>query len=675
MDKFCKKHVDLAKERYYKKQFDKFKDSSKKMWKIINGLLNRNRRRNEQMRLKDADGTLLSTDTAVAEKFNGYFSSIASNIKSQISARQTFDPGGFQQHLLGSPSQSMYVEPTNAIEVQKIICSLKNKATLDSKIEPLKAANTCSTFSVALAKVINTSFSNGIFPQALKMASVVPIHKDGSKLDVKNYRPISLLSTFSKIYEKLMHKRVLKFLDENNSLFENQYGFRPGRSCEHALLNAQSTILHSLSKNKIALLLLLDFSKAFDVLDHCTLLTKLEHYGIRGIALRWFESYLNDRKQFVTINGTKSSLKPIMHGVPQGSILGPLLFVIYINDLPGICNVAKFILYADDANIIITGSSVLEIQTQINYITEILIRWVSSNGLALNLKKTCYMMFCKNRVDLSSLQVRIDNTPIARKTEARFLGVIVDEKLSWASHIKAIKTKMSRFIGVMYKIKRQLPIKARLQIFQSFVQSHLNFCSLVWGFAAKSHIESLFATQKQGIRAVIPGYVNYHYKDGKPPVHTKFAFKEYEILTVHGIIIKNALTLLHKINNMTSLLPKSIVELFPSNLPKNGTSYEDNIDWLTIYSQAGLRASVFYKGPILSITEHNRNITSLASLFSLNIYKKSATRVLLDLQSAGNGEEWPPFLLHSLPGLRRSSREGTQQISYQNLFSEIDLDN
>ena len=285
------------------------------------------------------------------------------------------------------------------------------------------------------------------------------------------------------------------------------------------------------------------------------------------------------------------------------------------------------------------------------------------------------MIFSKRRIDLSSLQVRIDNTPIERKTEARFLGVIVDEKLSWSSHIKAIKTKMSRFIGVMYKIKRQLPIKARLQIYQSFVQSHLNFCSLVWGFATKSHIASLFATQKQGIRAVMSGYVNYYYKDGKPPDHTKLAFKEYEILTVHGVIIKNALTLLHKINNMSSLLPRSIVELFPSNMPKHGTSYEDNIDWFTTYSQPGLRTSVFYKGPILAITEHNANITCLTSLFSASIYKKSAKRVLLDLQSAGNTEEWPPFLLHNLPGLRQSSRAGRLQISYQTTQAEIRLDN
>ena len=195
--------------------------------------------------------------------------------------------------MLGPCSQSIYLSPTDALEVNKTICSLKNKSTLDSKIEPIKIANNCSDkFSCTISNIVNSSFTEGIFPHALKTAKVIPIHKGGTKDEVSNYRPISLLSSFSKIYEKLMHRRVLEFLDKNNSLFENQYGFRPGRSCEHALLNAHNTILQSLGKNQMALLLLLDYSKAFDVLDHSILLKKLEHYGIRGVALNWFQSYL-----------------------------------------------------------------------------------------------------------------------------------------------------------------------------------------------------------------------------------------------------------------------------------------------------------------------------------------------------------------------------------------------
>ena len=175
--------------------------------------------------------------------------------------------------------------------------NFENKSTLDTKVPALKSANKNIEFSSTLAKIITKSFENGIFPKLLKIAKVIPIFKEGSKTDVKNYRPISLLSIFSKIFEKVMHKRLVNFLNKNNSLCENQYGFRSGRSCEHALLNAKNTINDALNKKQIALLLLIDFSKAFDMVDHHLLLKKLSHYGIRGNAHSWLKLYLSDREQ------------------------------------------------------------------------------------------------------------------------------------------------------------------------------------------------------------------------------------------------------------------------------------------------------------------------------------------------------------------------------------------
>ena len=174
----------------------------------------------------------------------------------------------------------------------------------------------------------------------MKVARVIPIFKEGSKADVSNYRPISLLNTFSKIYEKLMYTRIMLFLESNNSLYEGQYGFRSGRSCEHAILNAQNLLLESLSKQQVSLLLLIDFSKAFDMVEHSILIEKLEHYGIRGPVLKWLKSYLSNRSQFVSTNGTDSSTLVLEHGVPQGSILGPLIFIIYINHIPEISKFA-----------------------------------------------------------------------------------------------------------------------------------------------------------------------------------------------------------------------------------------------------------------------------------------------------------------------------------------------
>ena len=342
----------------------------------------------------------------------------------------------------------------------------------------------------------------------------------------------------------------------------------------------------------------------------------MDHYGIRGIAKEWFRSYLSNRSQFVAINGTQSSHKPIIYGVPQGSILGPLLFVIYINDLPGISDLAKFILYADDANIIISGTSIAEITSHVNHITSLLVQWVAANGLALNLKKTCYMIFSKSKIRLPDFNISIDNTTIERKSEARFLGVIVDERLTWSKHISALKTKMARYLGIMYKIKGQLPEKARLLIFQSLVQSHINFCSLVWGFASKTLIEGLFAKQKQGIRAVTSGYVNYKYKDGAPPAHTKPYFAKHDILTVHNVVVKNALTLMHKVRYMPSTLPKSIREIFPDNIPNHESTHETCSEWLSTYNSATFITSLFYKGPMLSISPINSIITIPCLLYT-----------------------------------------------------------
>ena len=334
MKTFCNKHTKKAKNKYYNKFFTEYNDNSRKQWQMINGLLNRKKKRVNIRKLIDHDGNIANTPTAIAENFNEYFANIATNLKIRNEIKQDYDSF---KHFLGKPVlNSIYINPVEPTEVYDVIEKFKNKSTLDTRISALKIANTSYNFTCTIAKIINTSFQEGVFPTQLKSARVIPVFKEGSKCDVENYRPISLLSSFSKIYEKLMYNRIIAFLELNNSLHENQYGFRSGRSCEHALLTAQKTLLDSLSNHQVSLLLLIDFSKAFDMVDHNILLKKLQNYGIRGIALTWLKSYLENRTQFVTIDGINSSTKTIEYGVPQGSILGPLLFIIYINDLPNI---------------------------------------------------------------------------------------------------------------------------------------------------------------------------------------------------------------------------------------------------------------------------------------------------------------------------------------------------
>ena len=665
MDKFCSKHVELAKSKYYSGYFYQYKDDSKKQWQMINQLLNRKTKKIKISKLVGENGEVINTPTAIAEKFNDYFSNIASNLKSQISSRNgaPVPPDEFETFLTDPVECTMYVRPVSSSEVYNIIKKFKNKATRDSKVSALKVANCDFKFTQALADIITASFQEGIFPQTLKSARVVPIHKGGAKTDVANYRPISLLSTFSKIYEKLMHHRLTDFMESNGSFYDMQYGFRSGRSCEHALLKAQSILLNSLNKNKISLLLLIDFSKAFDMVEHSILLKKLYHYGIRGTSLKWLESYLENREQYVSVNGKDSSSRPLRFGVPQGSILGPLLFVIYINDIPEINKLAHFILYADDANIIITGDNIAEVKHKAEELGKILLRWVDCNGLALNLRKTTYMIFSKHRnVDL---EMKIGNYKIDRKHEARFLGVIVDDKLNWSKHISAVKAKMSRYVGIMYKIKRYLPHRARLQTFQSFVQSHLNFCPLVWGFSAKANIESLFAVQKKAMRAIMPGYVNYFYKDGQLPTHTRSAFVNNEILTVHGVVAKNSVLFMHKIRKFPMSLPQSVRVTISATSPEAHSDHESNEVWLSEYGTAIYTKSVFFKGPLLYnqlLANCNDRLTSPAACISLKYFKNNLKQVLLGQQSLGDGDEWihRNFILQNINGLRQSRRLNNQ---------------
>ena len=401
-----------------------------------------------------------------------------------------------------------------------------------------------------------------------------------------------------------------------------------------------------------------DFSKAFDMVDHEILLGKLYKYGIRGNAFNWMKSYLRGRQQFVAIDGSESSKTTLKIGVPQGSILGPLLFVIYINDLPHIHEIAKFILYADDANIILTGKNIQEITEQANRLTTLLGDWVDCNGLKLNLKKTNYMIFTSNKLYRQhDFNITIANTEIKRTAESKFLGVIINEKMNWNSHIAAIRQKMSRYIGVMYKLKNIIPLSARLNIYHSFVQSHINYCSLVWGFTTKSNIESIFSIQKKGIRAVIPGFVNYFYRDGEVPHHTKTAFTKYGILTVHNIIAKNTLIFMckHHRQKETHALPDSVASTIHENAPKPGSTHETNQDWHELYCTNHFRTSLFYKGPLLFADFATNELLSLISLLS---FKSRTKRLLTDIQSSGDHEEWQTenFKLYNIPGLRKSNR-------------------
>ena len=216
---------------------------------------------------------------------------------------------------------------------------------------------------------------------------VIPLHKDGSTQDLNNFRPISLLSIFDKIIEKIIHKRLYHFLEHHQILFENQFGFRKNNSTSYALMEITEKIKESIDSGKFGCGIFIDLRKAFDTVNHSILFKKLEH-GVRGVRLEWFISYLTDRKQHVFYNGESSNLKPISCGVPQGSVLGPLLFLIYINDLPNISTDLKFSLFADDTNIYFESDDLIKLEKVVNKELKNIFLWLNVNRLSLNVSKT-----------------------------------------------------------------------------------------------------------------------------------------------------------------------------------------------------------------------------------------------------------------------------------------------
>ena len=282
----------------------------------------------------------------------------------------------------------------------------------------------------------------GVFQEQLKIACVLPLYKAEDPMYFNHYRPVSLLTILSKVFERLMYDRLFKFLDRLSILYKHQFGFRQNHSTHMALLSLTNRLTNAVEDGEYVIGIFLDFSKAFDTVDHHIVLEKLYHYGIRGCAHNWFTSYLSNRKQFVTYNGTQSEQQTIKCGVPQGSILGPLLFLVYINDLPHICHDTFPVQFADDTNLFISGKNINHLEQIINTELDNIILWLKANKLSLNIKKTQFVLFSGFKKTKPSINLNIEGESISETVKSKFLGVTIDNKLSWKDHIAYISGKL-----------------------------------------------------------------------------------------------------------------------------------------------------------------------------------------------------------------------------------------
>ena len=347
-------------------------------------------------------------------------------------------------YLISRNKKSTFLSPFDECEVISVVNGCKNKTSTD-----------CDDINFRLIKSVITSIvkpmthQTGTFPEKMKIAKVIPLFTSGSKYDFNNYRPISLLPQLSKILEKLYSNRLNTLTKTCDILNPCQYGFRGEMSTTRALVKVVSEITNSLNKRKHSIGVFIELQKAFDTVDHQLLCTKLELYGIRGVTYQWIRSYLSNRKQYVSYEGHKSEFLPIQCGVPQGSILGPLLFTIYDNDMCKVSKLLKFILFADDTNIF--HSQLPDLVSELNTELGKMYKWFCVNKLSFNIAKTNYILFGRY-THQQDAAIIINDVTIQRVQATKVLSFLIDESLNWKNHIKMVKSKLSKVASVIYKL-------------------------------------------------------------------------------------------------------------------------------------------------------------------------------------------------------------------------------
>lgn len=521
-NKILKKIIKQAKAMHYTNIFDQHKNNSKETWKHINSILNRKQQTNNDITKLTDNGTTTTSPEIIAENLNSFFTHIGQNTADAIPTTNV----DFKTYLSHHEAPPFNFHTIDHTETDEIIRSLKPKySTGQDNISTIVTKALRQELIHPITTIANQMLTTSIFPHKLKIAKVKPLHKKGNKDICNNYRPISLLPTMSKILEKVILKQMDCHFTTHHLLYNSQYGFRKNRSTEHALIELTDRILTNMDKNITPTSIFLDLSKAFDSLNHNILLHKLSHYGIRNKSLELCTNYLQNRQQYVQLQNTASQTQDITIGVPQGSILGPFFFLIYVNDISNSSKFLNFITYADDTTLLSTVNPTTHNTTTINNELNKVFTWLNTNKLSLNIGKTKTMTFHTPHRQLTPPTLNINDIPIEHTTEFNFLGIILDTHMNWKAHINKISSKISQTCGALNKLKNILPQQAKLYIYTALIQPHLTYGILSWGFSP--HTKTITQIQKRALRT-IPHNTKYN-------AHTDQIFKKHNLLKLEDL--------------------------------------------------------------------------------------------------------------------------------------------
>ena len=505
-----------AEADYYLERVDAKKKNIRSLWQIYGPIINPSRvKQSNNIEKIQVNNTVLTDKKDIANALNNYFINIGPQL-----LKNTGNSTDYLQYLKNNQASSFYMHPTSPSEILALISKLDiKKSPGDDEISGKLLKSCPILFSNLISHIANMVMITGKYPHKLKLGKIIPIYKKNNKMDPTNYRPISLLSVINKIIEKVLYKRLYEYFEKNKIIYRFQFGFRHSYSTTMALIEITDQLREQIENKNMTMGIYIDLTKAFDLVDHNMLITKLQSYGIRGPAINLIKSYLSHRSQYTKIDHTKSDIKKVSCGVPQGSVLGPLFFLIFVNDMQN-CTKANLRLFADDTNIFISQKDPKLLKQEAELCITNITKWLRANRLLLSEEKTNFSIFMPSNKTVPDIlnTIKVNGKTIRRSDSCKYLGVELDDKLQFRKHIDQLSTDLMRIISAFRIIKDWVPNEHKLKLYHAYFHSKMQYGIEIYGTSTAKYIKKIEILQHQAIKVLF----NLNYLTPSRYLYSKF---------------------------------------------------------------------------------------------------------------------------------------------------------